>query len=375
MQYRQFNDGSKVSLLGVGTMRLPCNADGSINRPEAISMIRTAVDKGGVNYVDTAYMYHGGDSERLVGEALQDGYREKVLLADKMPVVMVRSPEQAREIFAEQLDRLQTDYIDYYLAHNITKKIWEIGKKHDVIPYLQELKEQGKIKRLGFSYHDDLEFFKEVVDAAPWDFCQIQFNFMDKNYQAGIEGLKYAASKGLSVIIMEPLKGGKLTEKVPAEIQAIWDSAEVKRTPAEWGLRWVANFPEVTCILSGMSSMEQLLQNIETMEDALPGTLTEAEMAVIDKVSDKYNETIKYSCTGCQYCLPCAKKIPIPDVIECYNEWHAYGDNAGTRLSYSWIPAGKTASASIDCKACEGKCPQHLPISQIMKEAAQAFGK
>lgn len=373
MQYREFCDGNKVSLLGVGTMRMPCNEDGSINRPAAIEMIRTAIDEGGCNYVDTAYMYHNGDSERLVGEALKDGYREKVFLADKMPVWYVRSPENAREIFEEQLQKLDVDYIDYYLAHNLTKRIWKIAKQHQIPELMQELKDAGRVGKIGFSFHDDLETFKEIIDAFPWDFCQIQFNFMDKNYQAGVEGLKYAASKGLSVVVMEPLKGGRLTLKVPEDIQAIWDEAEPKRTPAEWALRWVADFPEVTCILSGMGSKEQVLQNVKTMETALPNSLTEKEHAIIDKVSARYNEAIKYSCTGCGYCMPCAKKIFIPDIVEYYNEIFLYGDTPSTRTSYSFIGEGKRASDCISCKACEAKCPQHLPISEIMKRAAELF--
>lgn len=374
MQYRQFKNGDKVSLLGVGTMRLPCLDNGEIDRPAAIKMIRDAIDKGGVNYVDTAYKYHDGDSEVLVGEALKDGYREKVYLADKMPVWLVKNEEELTEIFQEQLRRLNTDKIDYYLAHNLTKQIWKIAQKHNLMSFLDNLKATGKVGNVGFSFHDDFETFKEIVDAYPWDFCQIQLNYMDKNYQAGVAGLKYAAEKGIPVVIMEPLKGGKLTNNIPPEIAELWKEAKVQRTPAEWALSWVANFKEVVCILSGMSNYEQMEQNVQIMDKALPESLTVEELELIDKVSDKYNSLIKYSCTGCKYCIPCEKKIMIPDIIELCNDYNIYGDTPAGHMSYSWQTPGRTAGNCIECGVCEEKCPQHLPIREIMKETAEIFG-
>lgn len=374
MQYRTFKKiDTKSSLLGMGTMRLPLQEDGKIDEAEAIRIIRDGIDSG-INYVDTAYGYHDGKSEVVVGKALKDGYREKVLLADKMPVWFAKDEEAMKQIFYKQLERLETDCIDMYLVHNVNKLIWKRCKKFNVMAFLEEMKAQGKIKHIGFSFHDTLDFFKEVVDEYPWDFCQIQLNYMDKNLQAGEEGLKYAAEKGLGVIIMEPLKGGRLTDKIPASIQKIWDDFETKRTPAEWAFKWLANKPEVTAILSGMSSMDQLKANIEILSDENVGVLTDAERNLIDKVSDEYNRLIPYSCTGCQYCLPCPQKLEIHKILAYYNDWNVYEQNPSTKMEYStWLV--KHASNCIGCKECEEKCPQSLPIAEAMKKVEEAFGK
>ena len=237
MQYRTFDKtGEKISLLGTGTMRLPLDAEGKVDRSTAIAMIRNSIDQG-VNYVDTAYMYHDGESEKVVGEALKDGYREKVFLADKMPVWFAKDEEAMKALFQEQFDRLDVDVIDMYLVHNITVPIWKRAQKFHLMDFLKEQQAKGKICHIGFSFHDDLEFFKEVIDAWDWDFCQIQLNYMDKDFQAGEEGLRYAASKGIPAIIMEPLKGGKLTDTLPSSVESLWKQAEIQRTPAEWALR------------------------------------------------------------------------------------------------------------------------------------------
>ena len=376
MQYRKFEKIDKdVSLLGMGCMRLPQLEDGSVDEAEAIDIIRSAIDAG-VNYVDTAYTYHGGKSEKVLGKALKDGYREKVLLADKMPIWLAKDEEHMKWLFNKQLERLDVDCIDMYLVHNVGVPIWKRCKKLNLMPFLEEMKAQGKIKHIGFSFHDKLEFFKEMIDEYDWEFCQIQLNFMDKNFQAGVEGLKYAAEKGLDVIVMEPLKGGRLTDFVPPTVQALWDEAEIKRTPAEWAFKWVASFPEVKLMLSGMSSRQQLMQNIETLSKEDAGVLTAEEAALIDKVSDEYNRLIKYSCTGCQYCLPCPQKLDIPKIIGYFNDWNVYEQNPSTKLEYeTWIPAGRHGSDCIGCKACEEKCPQSIPIAQAMKDAAEAFGQ
>ena len=358
----------------MGAMRLPETENGQINEPEAIDIIRSAIDAG-VNYVDTAFGYHNGQSEGLVGKALKDGYREKVLLADKMPIWLAKDEEHMKEMFQTQLERLDTDYIDMYLVHSVNKPNWKRIKKLNLMPFLEEMKAAGKIKHIGFSFHDSYELFEEVLDSYPWEFCQIQLNYMDKDIQAGVKGLKLAAEKGLSVIIMEPLKGGKLTTGIPPTVQELWDNAPVKRTPAEWGFKWLANMPEVTLILSGMSSREQLQQNIATVSAADLNVLSDEERELIDKVSDEYNRLIKYSCTGCEYCLPCPQKLKIPDLIDTLNEWNIYGQNPATKMEYvEWVPEGRHASDCISCKACEKKCPQGLPIAQIMKETSEIFG-
>lgn len=374
MQYRKFKTIDKdVSLLGMGCMRLPVLEDGTVDEAEAIDMIRSAIDSG-INYVDTAFTYHGGNSEKILGKALKDGYRDKVLLADKMPVWLAKDEEKMRSIFDKQFERLDVECIDMYLVHNVNKGGWKRAQRLDLMTFLEEKKAEGKIKHIGFSFHDDYEFFEEMLDVYPWEFVQIQLNYMDKNHQAGINGLKLAASKGLPVIIMEPLKGGRITGDLPPTVQELWDSAEVKRNPAEWAFKWLANMPEVSLMLSGMSNREQLEDNIRIISAPDLNDLTESEAALIDKVSDEYNRMIKYSCTGCGYCMPCPQKIEIPKVIGYYNDWNVYEQTPSTKFEYdTWLV--KHGSDCVGCKACEANCPQSLNISQAMKDAAAAFGK
>lgn len=374
MQYRTFDKtGQKVSLLGMGTMRLPVTEDGQVDREAAISMIRHSIDEG-INYVDTAYMYHDGESEKIVGQALKDGYREKVLLADKMPVWLAKDEEAMRSIFDEQFARLEVDVIDMYLVHNVTVPVWKRAQKFHLMDFLEEKRAEGKIRHIGFSFHDQLSLFKEVIDSYPWDFCQIQLNYMDKEFQAGEEGLHYAAEKGIPVIIMEPLKGGKLTDTLPPSVKALWKQAEIQRTPAEWALRWVANHSEILTILSGMSAPEQLEENLRILSQAKPNSLTEKELSIIDQVSFEYNRLIRYSCTSCKYCMPCPKKIDIPTAIRFYNEWFLYEGNPKIKADYpNWLVKDRQPGDCIACKACEDHCPQHLPISEIMKKTAEIF--
>lgn len=374
MQYRTFDKtGQKVSLLGMGTMHLPVTEDGQVDREAAISMIRHSIDEG-INYVDTAYMYHDGESEKIVGQALKDGYREKVLLADKMPVWLAKDEEAMRSIFDEQFARLEVDVIDMYLVHNVTVPVWKRAQKFHLMDFLEEKRAEGKIRHIGFSFHDQLSLFKEVIDSYPWDFCQIQLNYMDKEFQAGEEGLHYAAEKGIPVIIMEPLKGGKLTDTLPPSVKALWKQAEIQRTPAEWALRWVANHSEILTILSGMSAPEQLEENLRILSQAKPNSLTEKELSIIDQVSSEYNRLIQYSCTSCKYCMPCPKKIDIPTAIRFYNEWFLYEGNPKIKADYpNWLVKDRQPGDCIACKACEDHCPQHLPISEIMKKTAEIF--
>ncbi len=374
MEYRTLKTGEKVSLLGLGTMRLPLAEDGSVNEKEAIELIRAAMDSG-INYVDTAYTYHGGNSEKILGKALKDGYRERVILADKMPIWPAKDEEAMRKIFDRQFERLDTDIIDMYLVHNITVPIWKRVKKLNLLPFLEEKKAEGKIKHIGFSFHDKFQLFEEVIDAFPWEFCQIQLNYMDKDFQAGVKGLKYAASKGLSVIIMEPLKGGRLTNSIPPSVEKLFSEAAVKRSPAQWAFKWLAAMPEVSLMLSGMSDRKQLEANVEIMSMKDLCLLTEEEAAMIDRVSDEYNKLVKYSCTGCQYCMPCPQKLEIPKLIGHYNDWFIYDKNPSTAMEYrTWIPDGRHASDCIGCGACEEKCPQSLPIREALKKTAELFG-
>lgn len=376
MNYRTFNKtGESVSLLGFGTMRLPIVGDNfsNIDEGQAISMIRTAIDQG-VNYVDTAYMYHDGNSEVVVGKALKDGYREKVLLADKMPVWLAKSAEELETLFEEQFRRLDVECIDMYLVHNITGPIWKRAQEYDTLGFLEKKKAEGKIKHIGFSFHDEFDLFCEVLDAYPWDFCQIQLNYMDTDLQAGLKGLKYAGSRNIPVIIMEPLKGGKLTDILPASIEAYWKQAPIQRTPAEWALRWVADFPEVLTILSGMTSPAHVEENIRILSEADPGSLSAEELRIISLVSKEYNKLIPYSCTECKYCLPCPVKIPIPSIIGIYNDYHLYEGNEKVKGDFDmWIPQKRRPSTCTACGACTEKCPQHLPIPEIMAKAKEIF--
>jgi len=374
MHYRTLNE-DKVSLLGFGAMRLPVNDDDSINEDEAIKMVRLAIDSG-VNYVDTAFPYHGGKSEVVIGKALKDGYREKILLADKLPVWFVKEQADVRSLFEKQLDRLDVDRIDYYLIHCLDVDNWKITLDQNVIPALEELKAEGRIGRIGFSFHDHYELFEEIVDYYDWDFCQIQLNYVDIEFQAGMKGLRYAASKGIPVVIMEPLKGGRITDAVPPAIQEIWDQAPVKRSPVEWAFKWVASLPEVMTILSGMSSMEQLEQNLEIFSRDDLARMGEDEKATVDKVGDLYRKLIKYPCTECKYCMPCPSGVAIPRLMRFLNDWIVYEQNPKLKEEYlTWMEQGEHASNCVKCGACEQACPQHLPIMKAMDEVVESFGR
>lgn len=374
MKYRTIGN-EKISLLGFGAMRLPViNGDsGKVDEAETVRMIRSAIDSG-VNYVDTAYVYHEGFSETVVGKALKDGYREKVFLADKLPIWLARTEEDIDKLFDTQLKRLETDRIDMYLVHNLTAQFWKHTKELNTLTNLEKKKTEGKIKYIGFSFHDEFDVFKEILESYPWDFCQIQLNYMDADFQAGVKGLKLAASKGIPVVIMEPLKGGKLTDVLPGSIKDCWAKAPVQRTPAEWALRWVADFPEVLTILSGMTTMEQVDENIRILNDADPNSLTEKEHEVIRSVADEYNKLIPYSCTACRYCMPCPVKIDIPNIIERYNDYHVYEGNEKIKQDFNmWVPVKRRPSVCKACRACEKHCPQHLPVSEIMEKAKIIF--
>lgn len=378
MLYRKFGRCDfEVSALGFGCMRLPIlNGDsGQIDEAEAIKMIRFAIDNG-VNYIDTAYPYHKKNSEILVGKALKDGYRERVHLATKLPAWLTNTYEDFDKYLNEQLEKLQTSYIDFYLLHSLGKDTWKKIKDLRVLDFLDAALKDGRIKYAGFSFHDDIDTFKEIVDSYDWTFCQIQYNYMDENYQAGTEGLKYAASKGLAVVIMEPLRGGRLAQTPPDEIQNIFDSSSIKKTPAEWGLGWIWNQPEVSVILSGMSTMEQVVENIKTAGKVNPNSFTKEESAIIDSVKLKYNELTRIKCTGCEYCMPCPSGVEIPFNFSLYNDISMFKDTEKYLNKYNNdLPEKARASSCVECGRCEGACPQHLPIRQYLKEVHKALGR
>ncbi len=381
MRYRKFGKLDwKVSALGFGAMRLPIIGDSSANvdEAEATRMIRYAIDHG-VNYLDTAYPYHRGNSEIAVGKALQDGYREKIKLATKMPIWMVNSQEDLDRIFNEQLQRLQTDYVDFYLFHSLDKERWLKMQELNVFKWAEKAMAEGRIRHLGFSFHDEYEVFKNIIDGYDgWTFCQIQYNYMDPDFQAGIRGLKYAASKGLAVVIMEPISGGTLAVPPPKEVQAIWNEADIRRTPAEWALQWVWNQPEVSVALSGMSTMEQVVENIKSAERSGPGVLTEKELSLIARVKKKYLEYGFIGCTGCRYCMPCPQGVEIPVIFTFYNEYYRkQGDPEAQKEVVNRydrdVAAENGAKKCVKCGECEEKCPQRLPIRQLLRKATRIF--
>jgi len=379
MQYRQFGDrGFPVSTLGFGAMRLPYIGDdrGNIDEEKATAMIRWAIDNG-VNYVDTAYVYHDEQSEVFLGRCLQDGYRERIYLATKSPVWKAEKQPDLDKMLDEELERLQTDHIDMYLLHAMNSDRWEHANKLGALEFLTRAKEDGRIRYAGFSFHDTLDVFKTIVDGYDWDFCQIQFNYMDTEYQAGLEGLRYASSRGLAVIIMEPLRGGRLVKNVPDDIQAVWDNSGFDRTPAEWGFRWVANHPEVTVILSGMGTMDEVVENVATLSDARPGALTDEELAVIGKVRSLYEEKLQVNCTACGYCVPCPNEVAIPHVFSMYNDAHMYVPLEVMAQRYFEIVEAndRGASACIECGTCVEACPQGIAIPDKLKELHAVFSE
>lgn len=380
MQYRKFNTlDRETSLIGMGVMRLPMDEQGRVNNQEGIDLIRHAIDKG-INYIDTGFTYHGGMSERIVGMAMKDGYREKALVADKMPIWLCKEETDLDRYFEKQLKRLDMDCIDMYLIHNIIPPNWKKVQKFNVLEWLDNKIAAGQIKHVGFSFHGELDLFKEVIDSYPWEFCQIQLNYVDRDEQATLEGLEYARQKGIDVIVMEPLKGGRLTDKVPPGVKAIWDKAAeagvvpADRTPAEWAFKWVCAQNGVSLVLSGMSSFEQIDSNVEIFSKDDIAEISGGEQAVIDEVTAEYKAKIKYGCTGCEYCTPCPQKLDIPSIIDYLNVWYAYDKNPSTQFEYNtWMTAH--ASDCVACGQCEEKCPQSLKIIDIMKDAAEQFGK
>jgi predicted aldo/keto reductase-like oxidoreductase len=378
MQYRTFGKLDwKVSALGFGCMRLPTleGDSANIDEPEATKMLHYAIDRG-VNYVDTAYPYHGGNSERFVGRALKGGYREKVRLATKLPCWKVESAADFDTLLNEQLEKLQDEHIDFYLLHALNKDRWQQMRDLDVLDRAERALADGRIGYLGFSFHDDYNVFQTIIDEYDgWTFCQIQHNFIDIENQAGTKGLQYAASRGLAVVIMEPILGGRLVDP-PDPIRQIWDGAAKKRTPADWALQWLWNQPEVSVVLSGMSAMQHVVENVASAEASGIGSLNAQELALFDQVREKYKELCPIPCTKCGYCMPCPNGVDIPRNFEVYNEGVMYDKPDSARDGYNkWTPEEAQASQCIQCRECEEKCPQSIAISEWMPVVHEVLGE
>jgi hypothetical protein len=380
MQYRDFGKLDwKVSALGFGCMRLP-TTDGqrlspNIVEAEAIAMIRRGID-GGVNYVDTAYPYHCGQSEVVLGKALLDGYRDKVKIATKLPVWEVNGPADFDRLLNEQLKKLQTDHIDFYLLHSLNKHRWhDIVLKYDLLAEAAKALADGRIRHLGFSVHDDYEGFEEIVNGTDlWSFCQIQYNYMDTENQAGTRGLKLAASKGLAVVVMEPLLGGRLVDP-PKDVVAAMTAHPVRRSPADWALQWLWDQPEVSVVLSGMGAMQQVEENLASAENARIGSYSAADHELIAEARRIYEARTVVPCTRCGYCIPCPNGVNIPGNFDYFNYAHLFDDVAGGRFKYSvFLSATERSGSCIECHECEEKCPQKIAISEWMPKVTALLG-
>jgi len=379
MQFRTVpKNGDKLSALGFGCMRLPSKGQ-DIDEPRAINQIRYAIDNG-VNYVDSAPPYHGGESEKVLGKALLGGYREKVKVATKLTPFMLGKAEEMDKMLNASLRKLQTDHVDYYLLHGLEEEFWKKLQGFGALKFLEKAKADGKIVNMGFSFHGSIETFKEIVDTNDWAMCQIQYNFLDEKTQAGTVGLKYAASKNLAIMVMEPLRGGALTGKVPNEVKRFYDNSKIQRSPAEWGLRWVWNHPEVTVVLSGMNDEKHIAENIKTADTAFPGAMKADELNTVKNVAESYRRLMKVQCTGCEYCMPCPQGVNIPANFRIYNDYCMFGGEQQSRAMYGMMLmggfTGKSADASLckECKQCMERCPQHIAIPEQLKSVSKDLG-
>ena len=380
MQYRDFGKtGTRVSALGFGMMRLPTKDNKPMSKridfDETRRMVTHAIEKG-VNYIDTAYGYHGGKSESVLGDILKDGYRDEVMIATKSPVWLVKKPKDFDTYLDQQLRRLRTDHIDFYLFHGLNGKTWkETVVKQKLVKRAAAAKKAGKILNIGFSFHDDFKAFKTIVDGFDgWSFCQIQYNYMDTENQAGTKGLRYAASKGLGVVIMEPLLGGRLSTPPPA-IRRMLREGGLKTTPSDLALQWIWNQPEVSVVLSGMSTMSQVRANLSSAHGSGVGSLSRDQLDLIKRVRKRYMQMRPIPCTRCGYCMPCPNGVDIPANFDEYTSAFIYQDLAGGRRTYKNFFSGKTrASSCKKCGKCEERCPQKIPICEWMPEVHNVLG-
>ncbi len=379
MVYRNLGQtGIKISQLGFGCMRFPLldeNDFKSINKPEATKLLYYAIDNG-INLLDTAYGYHSGESEVFLGEVLTPEYRKKIYLATKLPVYLVKEKGDSEKYLNEQLSKLKTDTIDMYLLHGLNKDFWQTVQKFDILKFLDDSLNSGKIRYAGFSFHDEFPLLEEIINSYPWSFCLLHINYVDNDIQAGIKGLEYAHGKGLGVMIMEPLRGGKLAKNVPEEVLKIIFQSKFKQTPVEFAFRYLYNYPEVSCVLSGMSSIEQVKENIKFASQEHKNTLDENEIELYKKTKDFFKSRIKINCTGCNYCAECPQKIPISFIFEIYNDAYMYNAfDESKRMYKMFIKEERKADKCAECGQCEEICPQKIEIVKQLKNAHQTFKK
>ncbi|MGV8144487.1 MAG: aldo/keto reductase [Methanothermobacter sp.] len=381
MLYREMGEtGEKVSILGFGCMRLPTDGkNGHIDRKRATPLLDFALDSG-VNYLDTAYSYHGvdiregGDSEIFLGEYLNEHNRDEIYLSTKLPSWLIEKKEDMERLLNLQLERLQTDYIDFYLIHSVKERNWSQLEELGLLDFLDAAVADGRIRYTGFSTHDGTELFKDVVDSYNWDMCLIQYNYLDENIQAGSEGLKYAARRNMGIAIMEPLKGGVLGKYTPPEVNKIWENVPEKRTPAEWAFRYLWNHPEISTVLSGMNDMKHLVENLFTAEEGLPDSLSPEEIRIMDEVKEAYQNKIEVACTACGYCMPCPNGVNIPECFNYLNQASMLNDASNIHSQYQFmLNDEEKADNCLGCGVCEELCTQKLPIRDKMKLVKEKF--
>lgn len=367
MEYLEFGKtGMQVSRFGLGCMRFPSD------EKEAVEMVRYAIDNG-VNYIDTAFIYK--ESERITGKALKDGYRNKTYIATKSPIWNIEKHEDFEKYLDEELIRLGTDHVDVYLLHNMNHGNWEKVKRFDGLTFLDKMVQKGKINHKGFSIHNTLKAFKEIVDAYNWEMFQIQLNILDEKQQVGVEGLKYGAAKGLAAVIMEPLRGGSILNVIPEEVHDLVKQYPEKRPLVEWCFRWLYNMPEVSVVLSGTNTLQQLKDNLKIFEHSAPNVMSEEDINFISKIREAYEAKKAIGCTGCKYCMPCPKGVEIPEIFKLYNSQKLMESHVIDKAVYqsNLVPSGSGAGQCVSCGICEKHCPQNLKIPELLRNVHEEF--
>jgi hypothetical protein len=381
MKYRELGkDKVKVSQLGFGCMRFPTIGDDTkkINIEETTKLLKYAIDNG-VNYIDTAFPYHGGMSESVVGEILnKENLRDKVYLTSKLSLWMVESKDKQDDFLNDQLKRTNQDYFDFYLVHALNKENWEKAKSYNTLKFLDKAKKEGKIKHVGFSFHDEsIDLFKEIVDSYDWDLVQIQYNYVDENYQAGKEGLEYCKSKNIGCVIMEPLKGGHLANSLPKKVEEEFKKSNKNESLAAWSFKWLLNQENVKVILSGMGAMEEVIDNIKSASTYEANSLSPEDKKTIEKATDIIKNKNRIPCTNCQYCQPCPQGVLIPKNFEYYNKYFYFDSekskNSVKNMYKSVFSDSEKASACIECGLCETHCPQDLEIRELLKTVTKTL--